>query len=143
MGGTVKRKRRKRKSTAPRCDVLRCTRRPVRAGLCATHLRQKADAAFSRHIRERDGRCRICNRGPAAQCCHIVSRNYRQVRWNEANAVAGCAKCHVKFTHRPLEWIDWIDATFGDGTYERLRREALDGTADWRDLAAEWIGDGT
>ncbi len=141
--------RRKRKKPGrkpgPRCVVLRCKRRPVRRGLCNTHLLREADAAFSRFIRARDGACVKCGGRDYLQTMHIISRRYRQVRWNSNNALAGCRKCHTYFEHRPLEWQRFINdrANLGMGkTWDARRREALDGTADWRDLAQDWIGEG-
>ncbi len=125
---------------APRCSVRRCKRRPVKVGLCNTHLLREADAAFSQFIRRRDRSCWRCGSRDGLQCMHIISRRYRALRWDERNAVAGCLKCHTYFTHRPLEWEAWIDSKLGAGTWAQLRKEALAGVMDWRELAAEWIG---
>jgi 5-methylcytosine-specific restriction endonuclease McrA len=86
-----------------------------------------ADAMFSKQIRARDGRCMGQGSGPACsgylQCAHIISRRYRAVRWDEANAIALCQAHHVYWTHRPLEWQVWV---FNQGIdYPSLRRRAL------------------
>lgn len=87
----------------------------------------KADAAFSRYIRDRDGKCMGAGSGPrcsgALQCAHIISRRYRAIRWDEANAMALCQAHHMFWTHRPLEWQAWLVAEGID--YENLRWLAL------------------
>ncbi len=120
------------------CSVLRCKRRLAAAGLCGTHLLQKADKVFSLYIRQRDGRCVRCGKADGLQCMHIISRRYRAVRWNDLNAMAGCMACHVFYTHRPLEWIEFVDRIRGNGTWDRLRGKALD-IPDWKALAVECI----
>lgn len=86
---------------------------------------KRADAAFSKLIRSR-GICELAPMRPetkcsgALQCCHIISRRYRAIRWDERNALAGCQGHHTFFTHRPLEWeqacraagIDWNDLRY-------------------------------
>lgn len=90
---------------------------------------KEADAMFSRYIRDRDEGCRAAgtNSGPTCsgylQCAHIISRRYRAVRWDEDNAVALCAAHHMFWTHRPLEWVVWVNAQHLD--YEGLRWKAL------------------
>src|SRR5262249_38556397 len=59
------------------------------------------------------------------QCAHIVSRYYRSVRWDEANAMALCAGAHRYFTSRPLEWEAFVLLRFGAANYEALKRRAL------------------
>jgi 5-methylcytosine-specific restriction endonuclease McrA len=87
------------------------------------YMRQ-ADQLFSRIIRERDGRCMHCGTGSNLQCAHIISRSYKSIRTLEDNAVALCRSCHVRFTHRPLEWEAWVQEQF-PGRWERLKVEAL------------------
>lgn len=83
---------------------------------------RKADLLFAKHIRESASMCFAMGIEPTAcngnkQCCHVMSRRYRAIRWNEDNAVAMCAAHHMYFTHNPLEWeqfcrdegIDWDD----------------------------------
>jgi hypothetical protein len=88
-----------------------------------------ADSLFSAYIRERDQGCRAygTNSGPQCsgylQCAHIISRRYRAVRWDEDNAVTLCAAHHMFWTHRPLEWIVWVNGQNLD--YEGLRWRAL------------------
>lgn len=132
-------RKRKRRAERARCSVRGCRRRPVLANLCNTHLLRKADAGFSAFIRKRDGRCVRCRSSYGLQCMHIVSRRYRATRFDPENAAAGCTRCHVYFTHRPLEWEVFVDECFGAGTWARLREKALEGTDDWKELAVPWI----
>jgi hypothetical protein len=86
----------------------------------------KADVAFSRIVRgSLDGKCwayghRFGCEG-YIQCCHIISRRYRAIRWAAENAVPMCSAHHVYFTHHPLEWEDYI----GPVTWAELRHRAL------------------
>lgn len=109
--------------------------RRVTCKLCRRKPKQdwmrQADMLFSRLIRERDGCCVRCNSTTGLQCAHIISRSYKSIRTHDDNAVALCQSCHVFFTHRPLEWIDFIEALF-PGRYAVLRRLALRGDkVDW------------
>ncbi len=86
-----------------------------------------------------------CGSTQSLQCAHIIPRGYRQVRWDSRNAMTLCAKHHVYYEHRPLEWQAWINerASRGDGKpWHERRLEALEIKADWRDLAQDWIGEG-
>ena len=91
-------------------------------------LTLKADKLFSAKVRA-VGFCQLaalfpridCNGG--LQCCHIVSRRYRAVRWSTGNALAGCAAHHLYATHHPLEWEDAINRTVLD--LAALKRRAL------------------
>lgn len=93
-------------------------------------LRRKADRLFSLAIRERDDHaCRACGSTYRAQCAHIVSRRYGATRWSMDNAVCLCAKCHMKYTHDPLGWEDWVDERFGPERLKGLKLRARAGVA--------------
>jgi len=93
-------------------------------------LRKKADRLFSVAIRERDGwACRHCGSTYRVQCAHIISRRYDAVRWSMDNAVCLCAAHHMKFTHDPLGWEDWVDERFGPGRLVQLKLRARSGVA--------------
>lgn len=89
-----------------------------------TALRIKADVLFSQRIRAY-GQCARCGTTQRLQCAHIVSRRYLSTRWDDDNAIALCAGCHVYFTHRPLEWEEWVVKRFGAEWYEGLKKRAL------------------
>ena len=92
----------------------------------------QADVLFSKVIRERDGHCKACGTSDSLQCAHLISRSYKSIRTVEDNAVALCRSCHVKFTHRPLEWEAWVEFQF-PGRWSRLKVQALKyERVDWR-----------
>lgn len=101
-----------------------------------TQQLRKADALFSQFIRSR-GRCENCNSTEFLQCAHGFSRRYRSVRWEPAQCWALCRACHVYFTHRPLEWDEWMRQKLGPALYERIRLRALnDPNPDVADVIA-------
>lgn len=89
------------------------------------------DTLFSKIVRSR-GFCENCGATDNLQCAHGISRRYRNIRWAEDNAFCLCASCHVFYTHRPLEWEDWMRAH--DVDYDGLKRRAL--SIDKVDVAA-------
>lgn len=58
------------------------------------------------------------------ECCHIVSRIYRGTRWDRLNAVCMCAAHHKFFTHRPIEWREFIADKFGPEYLPALETKA-------------------
>lgn len=84
----------------------------------------KADVLFSKLVRDRDRACVNCGAADNLQCAHIISRSYKSIRTDFDNAVALCRGCHVKFTHRPLEWREWVEARF-PGRWDELTATAL------------------
>lgn len=91
-----------------------------------TQQRNMADGLFSKLIRS-VGRCENCGGVEFLQCAHGFSRRYRATRWDEANAWALCRACHVYFTHRPIEWDEWMRERLGPELYEVIRQQALTG----------------
>jgi hypothetical protein len=130
----------------PRCRVQRCKRIARIGTLCKTHAVREADRLFSIDIRS-TGRCIGTTsfwKGPEfpcagpLQCCHLFSRRYRNIRWDERNAVAMCAAHHRYFDTRPIE-RDTMMLEHLELDYERLRREALD-HGDWHLKLAKALG---
>jgi hypothetical protein len=69
------------------------------------------------------------------QCAHGFSRRYRLIRWDMRNAFPFCAGCHIYFTHRPLEWEQWLRVKWGDELYEEMKQTALqDKKADLKEV---------
>lgn len=100
------------------------------------NYQQQADRIFSKYVRERDGECQAkdeifpCKGN--LQCAHILSRRYATTRCHQLNAIALCASHHIYWTHRPLEWEDWIKDRY-PGRWEALRRAAIfGGKVDWK-----------
>lgn len=111
--------------TKQECSRLRCKRSAARGlNLCLTHAKREADRLFSLVVRKRDGLCCYCGTYDQLQCAHILSRSYLSVRFDTRNAIALCKSHHVYFTHRPLEWEEWIERAL-PGRRDLLRRLAL------------------
>lgn len=94
--------------------------------LTRKQLTAKADKLFSQVIRQ-PGRCENCGGHSFLQCAHGISRRYHAVRWDLRNAFPLCRSCHVYFTHRPLEWDDWLIERWGALLYKEMRSTALRG----------------
>jgi hypothetical protein len=113
------------------------TPRPKAKKRRKTDYMKQADTAFSLLIRDRDGMCVRCLKQTDLQCAHVVSRSYHGTRCDFENAVTLCKGCHVYFTHRPLEWEQWMNENFG-GRFDRMRMRALThitlgAKIDWRE----------
>lgn len=84
-----------------------------------------ADRLFSQYVRTRDGwACVRCGSPKRVQCAHLWTRKYHAIRFNPDNATTLCQGCHVMFTHRPIEWLDWCEARW-PGRLSILRVQAL------------------
>lgn len=93
-----------------------------------TQMRNRCDSLFSKIIRLRDGRCVTCGTTEGLQCSHNVSRRYLIVRYDLDNAVTHCVRCHLFYTHNPLEHRKWIESYIGAERLAELEAEALRGT---------------
>jgi 5-methylcytosine-specific restriction endonuclease McrA len=71
------------------------------------------------------GHCQSCGTTERLQCAHVVSRRYLGVRYDLRNAMCLCAACHMRFTHRPLEWEVFVTERMGEAAYIGLKRRAL------------------
>ena len=89
-------------------------------------LAAQCDKLFSQVVRL-GGYCFNCGSNEFIQCAHGISRRYRAVRWDQRNAWPLCRKCHVFFTHRPLEWDEWLLKEWGTERYMEMRNLALSG----------------
>ena len=73
----------------------------------------KADRAFSEYIRTRDHwTCQRCGKRyepptTSLQCSHFQGRGKESTRFDEENADAMCAGCHMYFTTYPAEHVAW------------------------------------
>ena len=100
-------------------------RRPIRRKAKRKAKLHDADRLFSQYIRTRDGwACRLCGSPFTPQCAHLVSRRYRAVRFDPQNAITLCAKHHVFYTYRTIEWEDVIEERF-PGRLGMLKAQAL------------------
>jgi hypothetical protein len=94
-------------------------------------LRGKATKLHSQVVRSR-GRCENCGSTQNLQTAHIIPRRYAATRTDERNAYCMCARCHMRFTEWPNEWMCFISETIGLDEFHRLREKALTVTkVDW------------
>jgi 5-methylcytosine-specific restriction endonuclease McrA len=94
----------------------------------------KADLAWSKAVRERDGyRCQLCGRwyGPGSgravqglHAAHIFSRNNLAVRHDLDNGVTLCYAHHRWAHENPVAFAEWVKRRLGEARYEALRRRA-------------------
>lgn len=91
-----------------------------------TALKNKADRLFSLIVRKRDKVCQRCGTADDLQCAHGFTRGYVSTRWDEQNAWALCRGCHLFYTHRPIEWADFMIDAMGEEAYDALRLKARD-----------------
>lgn len=61
------------------------------------------------------------------QWAHGFGRGYPATRWDPRNSWCLCAGCHMYYTHRPIEWEDWMVARLSEPVYRELRDLARDG----------------
>ena len=101
-----------------------------------------ADVAFSKAVRlSRGMRCENCGRNDGQiECCHIIGRREKTVRWDTLNAVALCHSCHRAFTENPLDFTAWLREHVGEAQLEILsekRRGIFKATDAERKLIAK------
>lgn len=120
------------KSTKPvkaRKPIKRTTRpRKVRKTSLAK-LGRACDKLWSQIVR-RSGKCEVSGKSApevVLQAAHGFSRRYLATRWNLLNGFCLSAAAHVYYTHRPLEWDEYLHTAWGDSVYEELREIALRG----------------
>ena len=80
---------------------------------------------LARKIARSRGRCENCGKTSDLQWAHGFPRDYRNTRWLEEANFCLCRGCHKFYTHRPLQWDDWLQDRWGEEKYWRLRRLAL------------------
>jgi len=90
-----------------------------------TYWIKKNDKLFSEIVRLRDKVCRETSSKDNLQCAHIISRSYKNTRWDFDNAITLTIGRHKYYTHHPLEWKVFINKLFGKGYYEKLEKKAL------------------
>ena len=86
---------------------------------------KRCDKLFADKIKSR-GRCERCGKRDYLQTAHIISRRYRQVRWDLNNALCLDRNCHVYFTSHPIEFENYIISKIGQEAYNILRKKALE-----------------
>lgn len=130
----MKRSKPLKRSTKP---IARRTRPRKQRKSTRAALGRIADRLWSQIVRGR-GECECCGQRPPAvglQGAHGFSRRYRGTRWALINGFCLCSGCHVRFTHDPIGWDDYLREAWGGGVYEELRFVAQRPAKDL-DLAA-------
>jgi len=79
--------------------------------------KKKADTAFALYIRNRDNKCMLAGLdnvrcGGGLQCMHLRTRGVYILRFDEVNAMAGCAGHHVYYTNHPSDWDHLLQEFF-------------------------------
>jgi len=87
-------------------------------------LSKQADALWSRLVKL-PGRCVACGSTERLQAAHGFSRRYRGTRWLPINGFCLCVRHHMFWTHRPLEWGEYLLQAWGAPAHEELLRLAL------------------
>lgn len=84
------------------------------------------DKLFSQLVRLRAGRrCEACGKASGTMdCAHVLSRRHVHTRWDLLNAVCLCRGCHLHYTPRPFDWVDWCNKRLGSDTVQALRERA-------------------
>jgi hypothetical protein len=81
--------------------------------------KKKADLAFAKYIRDRDGKCMLAGLdnvrcSEQLQCMHLITRGIYALRFDEVNAMAGCSGHHIYYTMRPSDWELLLQTHFFD-----------------------------
>lgn len=101
-----KRKKTKKQTLAQQCDTL-CGQIVRARGYC-----------------EASGADGVACKG-SLQWCHGFGRGYHAVRWDIRNGFCMCSAHHLHFTHRPIQWEDFMRSHLGDALYDELRAKAI------------------
>jgi hypothetical protein len=65
-----------------------------------------------------------CGSQERLQAAHGFSRRYLGTRWDLRNGWCLCSGCHVRYTHDPIGWDDFLREELGAALYEQLRFSA-------------------
>lgn len=88
---------------------------------------KKADAEFSKFIRERDGKCARCGTTKNLTCSHFWPRQHKSTRFDPKNCVAVCwMPCHKYHWEKEKQgaYRDFMLNWLGEEEYELLRIRA-------------------
>ena len=85
---------------------------------------KRAEVLFAASIRTR-GYCEVCGTDQMLQCAHILTRGYKQIAFDEDNALCLCKDHHEYFTPRPKEWRKFITYMMGKEKFASLREKAV------------------
>jgi 5-methylcytosine-specific restriction endonuclease McrA len=83
----------------------------------------KCDKLFADIIKS-TGQCDRCGKTKPLNCAHIISRAYRNTRWNLENAVCLCVGCHFWAHQNPVGFTKWLQDYYGEDIHDRMKRVA-------------------
>jgi hypothetical protein len=101
-------------------------------------LKKKADAAFSKYVRYRDGEfkrgewlvecitCGVEKPLKQMQAGHFVSRRVNKLRFEEMNVNAQCVGCNMYKQGEQYLYSKNLDAKYGEGTADVLMAKRFD-----------------
>lgn len=124
-GGPIARKSVLKKSKKRRRKLRTDTKKYVAS--LRKKIIKKADDVCRAVVRKR-GACENCGSTHILQWAHGYSRKYLKTRWSTWFTFLLCARCHVYYTKRWEEWVDWMKKKLGLQLYEQMHRQALDKT---------------
>ena len=88
--------------------------------------RNRFDIVFSDYIRYRDKwTCQRCNKKypvktRGLQCSHFYGRRSYATRFEPANAMALCYRCHIHVAEYPMEHVDLWESKFSKEETDRI-----------------------
>lgn len=88
--------------------------------------RDECDRLMGRLVKVKHGACQACGSPDRSklQWAHGLSRRYRSVRYDWANSFSLCSACHLRYTHNPIAWTEWMLAKLGANEYAALGQRA-------------------
>lgn len=86
--------------------------------------KEKAWAAFSLYIRNRDKRCVTCPTGSAQQAGHFIDGRHNAVLFSEQGVHGQCYHCNVGLKGNKLEYWLFMEKKYGREVIDDLIRES-------------------
>ena len=88
---------------------------------------RRADIEFSKAIKLRDAYCLRCYTTEELDCSHFYGRARESTRFDLANAVALCRKCHGFWGHGKgrAEYTRFMQKRLGESGFKELTRRAF------------------
>lgn len=74
------------------------------------------DKKIKERLFENQTHCQCCGETDQDKLdpAHIMSRKYKNLRWDLQNLVSLCRPCHTDFTVNPLKWKEWWTKKYPD-----------------------------
>ena len=86
-----------------------------------TLLEGRLDTRWSDYIKDRDAKCRKCDkRTQTLEAHHIAKRGLMPTRWEPLNGVTVCIPCHSWVSWRTDEARIWACELIGEDTYNAI-----------------------